>query len=470
MFNLLFSCCRNAFKQSRTWERARVLAGGVLGCAGRSTVTGMVSATGQQFKDWSAAYRLFNGDRMDTEKLFSVVRKAVSDMVSGDEGEVYAHMDDTLLRKSGKKVSGAKWMRDPLGPPFQTNLVWGQRFIQLSLSLCPRMGKVQATAIPVDLHHCPSARKPKKDSPREEHDLFRETQKKTKLSAIGAQRISALRKGLDRDGHGKKSLVVSVDGSYTNESVLKKLEKGVVLIGRVRKDCRLNEPPELSGPKGKGRKRVYGKGLPTPEQIRQSDEYKWQKVRAWAAGKVHTFQIKTVGAVRWRKAGAMDLRLVVIRPVGYRLTKKSRILYRDPAYLICTSTELPVEKLLQAYLWRWGIEVNFRDQKTLMGCGQAQVRNETPCGKVPQFITFVYALLLVASSKAKITELPRPKWYRKKVGKRVTTQDLINQFRAINWTDSIRINFSDFVAIENKHRSAKNNPIHSLSNLFYLRN
>ena len=39
-----------------------------------------------------------------------------------------------------------------------------------------------------------------------------------------------------------------------------------------------------------------------------------------------------------------------------------------------TKLNLPVEKLLQYYLWRWGIEVNFRDEKTLIGTGQAQVR------------------------------------------------------------------------------------------------
>jgi len=468
VFGSIFSQCKGAFRQVRTWERAYVLAEGVLGCVGRSTVTGMISTTGQQFKDWSAAYRLFQGERMDTNKLFSVIRKSVADAVLASESEIYAHLDDTLFRKRGKKVSGAKWMRDPLGPPFQTNLVWGQRFIEISLSLCPRMDKVQATTVPVDLQHCPCVLKPKKDSPREEHDLYRETQKKMKLSVIGAQRISALRKGLDEDGHSGKSLVVSVDGSYTNEAVLKNLDKNVILIGRIRKDCKLHDLPEASH--GKGRKLVYGKNLPTPEQIRQSDEYEWQDVKAWAAGKVHTFNVKTVEQVRWRKSGPVNLRLVIIRPVSYRLTKKSRLLYRDPAYLICTSTELPLEKIIQAYLWRWGIEVNFRDQKTLLGCGQSQVRKETPCSKVPQFITAIYSMLLLSASIAKITELPRPKWYQKKKSQRITTQDYINQYRAINWSESVRINFSDFVKMEEKQRSTKNNPIHAMSSVFYNRN
>lgn len=430
----------------------------------------MIAATGQQFKDWSAAYRLFHGDRMNTDILFSVVRKNLADAISAGEREIYAHMDDTLLRKTGKKVDGAKWMRDPLGPPFQTNLVWGQRFIQTSLSLCSRMENIQATTVPIDLHHCPSVKKPKKDATEQDYEHYRETQKKTKLSVVGAQRISALRKGLDLDGHSDKRLVVSVDGSYTNEAVLKKLDKNVTLIGRIRKDCRLYELPDYTETNEKGRKRVYGRELPTPEQIRQSLEYEWKEVKAWAAGKVHTFNVKTVETVRWRKSGPLNLRLLVVRPVGYRLTKKSRMLYRNPAYLICTCTKLSLEKLLQAYLWRWGIEVNFRDQKTLMGCGQAQVRKEVPCSKVPQFITAVYAMLLLSASKAEIKDLPRPKWYTKKKNQRTTTQDLINQFRTINWTDSVKINFSDFVAMENKQRSTKNNPIHTLSNLFYARN
>jgi len=62
-------------------------------------------------------------------------------------------------------------------------------------------------------------------------------------------------------------------------------------------------------------------------------------------------------------AGAdRPLRLVVIAPVGYRLRKNSRLLYRQPAYLICTDVNLPLALVLQYYIWRWGVEVNHRDE------------------------------------------------------------------------------------------------------------
>ncbi len=64
-------------------------------------------------------------------------------------------------------------------------------------------------------------------------------------------------------------------------------------------------------------------------------------------------------------------------------------------------------------------------------------------------------MLLLASSQAKIIDLPRPKWYTKLKTQRTTTQDLLNQFKAIKWTDSIKINFSDFVMMEKNNEVQK---------------
>jgi histidinol-phosphatase (PHP family) len=68
-------------------------------------------------------------------------------------------MDDTLIRKRGRKVYGASWKRDPLGPPFCTNLVWGQRFLQLSAALPDRQCAGRACTVPVSFTHAPTAKK-----------------------------------------------------------------------------------------------------------------------------------------------------------------------------------------------------------------------------------------------------------------------------------------------------------------------
>jgi len=43
------------------------------------------------------------------------------------------------------------------------------------------------------------------------------------------------------------------------------------------------------------------------------------------------------------------------------------------------------------------IEVNFREEKTMLGCGQAQVRNPESAERVPAFIAAIYAMLHLAA-------------------------------------------------------------------------
>ena len=435
-------------------------------------MTGMLTAAGRQFTDWSSAYRIFGKDRVDTEKLFDVVRNNVVQELPAQE-MIIAHMDDTIIRKTGKKVCGTAWRRDPLGPPFHTNFIWGQRFLQISLALPQEKNNCQSKAIPIDFHHCPTIRKPGKKVLPHEVDIFKEEQKKAKLSRQGSLRIAKLRHKLNVQGEEKRELVMCVDGSYTNSEVLKTLPKNVTLIGRIRKDSKLFKIP-IRKSKSTGRKKVYGDQLPTPEKIRKSEKYLWQKVTAWAAGKTHEFNVKVLHNVRWRSAGEFNtMQLVIIRPLGYRLTKNSRILYRQPAFLVWSDPQLAIEKLLQAYLWRWEIEVNFRDEKTLMGCGEAQVRTENAVKNVPAFIAAMYAFIHLAAHRSdrKRDEavLPRPKWYPAKLTQRITSSELINMFRSQLWCKETRNSFSDFVKKQHQDKSQRIITNQLLASVFYAR-
>jgi hypothetical protein len=467
----LFNECTSAFSHHESWVKCRELMYGELTCLGRHTVTGMLAASGHQFVDWSGAYRLFSKQRVDVSKILNVVQSNVLQETSCLP-YIVAHMDDTVIKKTGKRIPGTAWRRDPLGPPFQTNFIWGQRFIQMSLAL-PREGQIgQSRAIPVDFHHCPTVVRPRKTAEKEQWQAYKEEKKIAKLSRQGSDRIAILRKTLDEQGHKDKELVVGVDGSYTNKEVLKKLPQRVTLVGRIRKDTKLYTLPEVQP--DSGRKRVYGAQLPTPEEIRQSDQYPWQQVQAWAAGKTHKFDLKIIRDVRWRSAGPQNLTLIVIRPLGYRLSKGSPILYREPAYLICTETGLSIKDVLQAYLWRWEIEVDFREEKSLLGCGQAQVRNPNSVESIPAFVAAMYGLLHLAShraaSKPDTLMLPRPKWYQKQDAKRITTGDLLNNLRAQLWAKATELNFCDFVDKQINARSPRNTLTCNGSAAFYMRN
>jgi hypothetical protein len=444
-----------------------------LTCFGRHTISGILTACGLQFVDWSAAYRIFSQNRIDTNKMLDIAKHEVIQEIDSNQ-MLIAHMDDTIIKKTGKKIPGTGWRRDPLGPPFQTNFIWGQRFLQLSLALPSEKGFSQSRAIPVDFHHCPTAKKPSKKATQEDILQYKEVKKQLNLSIQGVNRVARLRKYLDDNGAGEQELFLSVDGSYTNENVLKKLPEKVTLIGRIRKDTRLHELPQKS--KHTGRKRVYGNQIPTPQEIRQSEDYQWEEVKAWAAGKVHIFNVKVVKNLRWEKAGAKHtVQLVIIRPLRYRLSKNTRILYREPAYLLCTDTTLEIEKLLQAYLWRWEIEVNFRDEKSLMGTGQAQVRNQHSSSSFPAFMVALYSYLLIAAHKAykrpdRKKIIPRPKWYPDKGNKRLSTSEIINLLRSQLWAKALGCDsFTGFVKQLNTLRNRKNYVDPLKSALFFVR-
>ena len=57
---------------------------------------------------------------------------------------------------------------------------------------------------------------------------------------------------------------------------------------------------------------------------------------------------------------------------------------------------MPAAILLQEYFDRWGIEVNHRDEKEILGVGEAQVWNEKSVTKVPALLVAMYSWLLLA--------------------------------------------------------------------------
>ena len=128
----------------------------------------------------------------------------------------------------------------------------------------------------------------------------------------------------------------------------------------------------------------------------------------------------------------LPLRLIVIAPIPYRLTKKGKLYYRKQAYLLIQPTQLPSEALIQKYFDRWQIEVNHREEKDTLGVGQAQVRATKSVPRQPAFVVAAYSALLLAGIKCYEEQrsdpfIPLPKWRRR--AKRPSCLDLIQILR-----------------------------------------
>jgi hypothetical protein len=111
-WNALFDQARAAFAQQRSFERARTFGVSALTCLGRRTLSGLLCASGQQFRDWSAAYRLFERERLDGEALWRVPLRGVLETLP-PASPIVALIDDTLIRKRGHRIAGTSWRRDP---------------------------------------------------------------------------------------------------------------------------------------------------------------------------------------------------------------------------------------------------------------------------------------------------------------------------------------------------------------------
>jgi hypothetical protein len=505
-FDELLRPWRSAFAQQRTWQRAQRLAYGLLLCLRTHLTSNAICATGRQFLDWSADYRLFSRSPWAPHALFDPIFDHLPALLPSEQASVVVALDDTLCKKTGRHIPGATYARDPQSPAFHVNLCRGLRFVQASVLVRAKQFLGPARALPVRFEPAPPAIKPKsrvkasrhhqKDQRNQkknqksqakkysvkagknkdailtpEEKQYRIDKKLRALPQVGVGVLHSLRQALDsRLGTRLRQMLASGDGSYTNRTVLRQLPERTTFIGRIRKDAKLFLPlPTDSVTRSGGRPRRYGVPAPTPEHVLQDDTVPIVKVPCFAAGAEREIPVKILRTVYWRKAGPdMPLLLLVIKPLGYRLRKGSKLLYRQPAFLICTDPQLDLKTLLQAYIDRWEIECNHRDEKSFIGAAQGQVWSPLAVTRLPQFQVAIYSLLLLASILAygfQRTEayLPLPLWRRKSV--RPSILDLLNLLRdqifARGMQDNSTPSIDDFAALAPADAKSPKSPLGS---------
>jgi hypothetical protein len=458
----------DCFSSPQSFQRARRHFLAQLAGLGRHTISGLLRTQNRHQQDWSADYRFYSENRFNEQGVFNQIRLQVEKSLPADQPLVTA-MDDSLLRKTGRHIHGARWQRDPMSPPFHVNFVRGLRVLQISAAL--PQGPAAARMVPIDFEHAVLPPKPSKKATAQELESYKKMRAQKNINCVGQKRLELLRQEMDRNGSADRKLVMGVDGRFTNKTFLKKLPERTVIVGRIRKDAVVYELPGQQPVVG--RKRKYGKLVNTPEQLLKDETVPFQTVLAFAAGKEHEFQIKEMGPVLMRlDRGLRPVRIMVIRPLGYRLKNGGKQLYRQPAFLMCTDPEMSLQDFLQDFLWRWDIEVNFRDEKTILGVGQAQVRTEASNQNAPALAVAAYAMLILASEQAygktgSPDRSQQAKWYRRNKTDRATTSELINQLRRDLWFEAINPpHLSDFMSHDTTDQNSQKSPVPLASALF----
>jgi hypothetical protein len=186
LHRLLNQGWRLAFPRASTHRRAMQHALALPCVLGRRTITRTLCVLGRSAQDWSADYKLFSRCRWQAERLFQPVID--EHLQRYPKGPIMAAVDDTKLKKTGRKIPGASWQRDPLSPPFHVNFLFGLRFLQVSL-LFPhhREGDYSARAIPVRFQEAPVLKKPGK---RASEEQLKQTKSSSKCGISRGKRWS----------------------------------------------------------------------------------------------------------------------------------------------------------------------------------------------------------------------------------------------------------------------------------------
>ncbi len=420
------SSWRPAFRQSRSFCRALCQALGILTAFGRRTLSRALWAEGRQFLDWSADYRLHARAVWQAKDLFQPILQKALPFCRGRF--VCVAVDDTRLHKTGRRILSAFFQRDPLSPKFRFNLMFGLRFLQISLLVPLYRSSLQpARALPVRFLEMPALKRPGRKASPQQWATFHKQQKISNLSTHTVEALRDLRISLDAAGYTEQCLLAVCDNSFCNRTIFGAELTNTAILARARRDTKLCHRVHGQGP------RFYDAAKFTPKQVYDDQSIPWQEARIFHGGQWRQVRYKEVTDVYWQSgSGRKPLRLLVVARIPYQVPGRQRKNYGDPAFLLTTDLSGTPDELLQAYFDRWQIEVNHREEKDTLGVGQAQLRSANSVPRQPAFVVAAYSALLLAGLLAFGPErgsayLPLPKWRRNAV--RPSCLDLITLLR-----------------------------------------
>ena len=314
-----------------------MLACGFLAQPGKRTVCGMLAGAGlSRLWPHDRAHSFFSRARWSPDDLGIAAARLVISLLVPDGEPVEVLIDDTLLRRRGKKVWAASWFHDgsaqgPAKTGYGNN--WVVLAVRVRLPMISRPVAVPAMAKLVIKGTSSASR------------LWLARRMVTRLARVlPGRRIS-----------------VTADSAYAGRE-LKQLPDGVTWTTRLRANAALHAlPPARTGKRGRPPKK--GDRLPSLAKIAAAAAF--SQVTVTRYGKTETIAIHAFTCLWYSVAGTAPVTVILIRDkseTGCDLA------------LVTTETALDSARVIERYAARWAIEVAIEDAKQLFGTGQARNR------------------------------------------------------------------------------------------------
>ena len=341
-----------------------------------------------------AFHRFFSRGTWSPDELGRLLFQALLGLMPPD-GVLRVVVDDTLAPKKGPHVFGLGSHLDAVRSTRRHKVfAFGHCWVTLAVLLpMPFSNRTWALPVLFRLH------RNKKECEKNAHVYRKKTQ-------LARELVDTLVRWA-----GDRRIEVSADLAYCNDTMTRGLPSNVVLIGTMRPDAVLTEPPPARRRGQGGRPRVRGAVLPKPEALARDERQPWKRCEAQLYGKQQRVAYKTCVAQWYRACGERLLRIVVVRveegAIGFRV-------------FFSTDPNLSVPQILEGYASRWAIEVCFRDLKQLLGFADSSARKRAAVERVAPFVGFSYTVLILwfaqGAYRSSFAKPPPRPWYPHKRG------------------------------------------------------
>jgi hypothetical protein len=372
---LLFSLFRPVFTAA-TFARARLLGVAAVLTTGRRTVANLLRTVAELTEgDPSSYHRVLSLAQWSALSLAAILTRFIIGHF-WPQGRIRVVGDDTVTEHPGRKVHGKARHRDPVRSSHSyTAWRWGHKWVVLAVLVrFPFATRPWALPVLVTLYRS------KEDN-----------QKRGRPHRTPAQLMQMLLRILLR-WFPDRQFVFAGDQGYGSHEVAR-LAGGsrgrLAVVSKFYPDANLYEPPPEYC--GKGRPRVKGAKLPTPQEVVAKAERTRLNV-AWYGGGRRDVEVVT-GTGHWYKSGEglVEVRWVYVHDLSGT--------HRDE-YFYSTDVAMTPQQIIEEYTGRWNIETTFEEARAYLGlestrgwCERTVLRAEPSLLSLYSVVALMYWLL-----------------------------------------------------------------------------
>ncbi|MFC7479847.1 transposase [Luedemannella flava] len=353
------------------------LVSGLVAAPVRRTVCGMWTAAGLAGRRHHArAHRFFTTTRWCPDELGVALARLIVGRLLPAHAPVLIAVDDTLFRRSGRRVHATGWHHDGSSKgPKTERISWGNCWIVagivITLPYCSR-----PVCLPVAFA------------------LWRPAPGRVSVEAskqvIACQLVARISAALP----GRQVHVVAdawyagadgAPGAARGAHRQRGLPHGVTLTSRLRANAALHTiaTPVPGAP---GRPRRIGQRIGNPKQLAAHHSTRWRRTQVHRYGRVDTVELADHVLLWYGVYRSRAVRVILLREPTARA--------HDLALITTDHTSTP-EQIVARYAARWAIETTFEDAKQTTGVGEAHNRTPTAVTRTVPFGLLTHSLVTI---------------------------------------------------------------------------